>query len=75
MSEKSFFYAPEPREGSLFYGVIVWDSIKGGDHQRLWESDSFKDPQLAAKAVNVQLLTKSYPDKGLKTFVIETRGN
>jgi hypothetical protein len=33
-----------------FYGVITWDSLKGQDHRRLWESQVFETDHEAVRA-------------------------
>lgn len=73
---KEFFYGPPPtRYGADYYAVIAWDSPKGGDHRRLWESPTiFDNPTDALAAINEELGRKSYPDTGLKTYVLEHSG-
>jgi hypothetical protein len=71
MSEKQFFYGIKGRTGAAYYGVIAWDTKRGGDHRRLWESQVFIDPNDARDAVNRELKSGTYPEVGIMTFVVE----
>ena len=67
----NFFYGPTARQGAVYYGVIAWDRKGGGDHQRLWESPKFADPNDARDAVNAELQQGNYPDIGRSQHVVE----
>jgi hypothetical protein len=57
-----------------YYGIIAWDSPKGGDWRRLWESPTYKTERMAREAVMSELARTEYPYKGT-TVVLHYKGD
>lgn len=53
------------------YGVIAWDSDKGGDWRRLWESAPYETETLARNAIAAELSTGKYPYRGTTVMVVD----
>lgn len=47
-----------------YYGIIAWDSPKGGDWRRLWESPVYNTETKARNAIAAELATGKYPYRG-----------
>ena len=56
-----------------YYAIIAWDSPKGGDWRRLWESPVYNTEKKAREAVMAELARTKYPYKGT-TVVLHHRG-
>lgn len=51
-----------------YYGIVCWDSPKGQNHKRLWESETFDNAQKAWESAMAEIRTNKYPDLG--TFIV-----